>query len=167
MTHLRFQTTFISLDEKVKIIIIGTRTAEVAICRCIVMDIVNGMVRLNNWTLLKENGGQLELTEDWALRLNNRFQRKGKSCLVWDRCSELLPLLILGSPLTACPETLARRPNVASSSLFYSYYFGRYTSELVKWFHFFILGGNLLVILLDCQIFLSPFLDVIRNSLPI
>ena len=30
------------------------------------------------------------------------------------------------------------------------------------WFHFVILEGGLLVILIDCTIFLSPFLDVTR-----
>ena len=35
----------------------------------------------------------------------------------------------------------------------------------LNWFHFFILGGGLLVILIDCMIFLPPFLDVTRISM--
>ena len=35
----------------------------------------------------------------------------------------------------------------------------------VNWFHFFILKGGLLVILIDCMIFLSPFLVVTRMSM--
>ena len=35
----------------------------------------------------------------------------------------------------------------------------------VNWFHFLILEGGLLVILIDCMIFLSPFLDVINMSM--
>ena len=33
-------------------------------------------------------------------------------------------------------------------------------------FHFLILEGTLLVILIECMIFLSPFLDVTRMSMP-
>ena len=35
----------------------------------------------------------------------------------------------------------------------------------LNWFHFLILEGDLLVILIDCMIFLSPFLDVTRISM--
>ena len=35
----------------------------------------------------------------------------------------------------------------------------------LNWFHFLILEGGLLVILIDCMIFLSPFLDVTRMSM--
>ena len=35
-----------------------------------------------------------------------------------------------------------------------------------KWFHFLILEGGLLVILIGCIIFLSPFLDVVRRTVP-
>ena len=45
---------------------IGTRAAGTAISCRIVMAIGNGVVRSNSPTLLKENGGSLELTEDWA-----------------------------------------------------------------------------------------------------
>ena len=34
----------------------------------------------------------------------------------------------------------------------------------LNWFHFLFLEGGLLVILIDCMIFLSPFLDVTRMS---
>ena len=37
----------------------------------------------------------------------------------------------------------------------------------LNWFHFVILEGGLLVILIDCIIFLSPFLDVTRMSMSI
>ena len=35
----------------------------------------------------------------------------------------------------------------------------------LNWFHFLKLKGDLLVILIDCMIFLSPFLDVTRVSM--
>ena len=35
----------------------------------------------------------------------------------------------------------------------------------LNWFHFLFLKGGLLVILIDCMIFLSPFLDVTRMSM--
>ena len=35
----------------------------------------------------------------------------------------------------------------------------------LNWFHFLVLEGNLLIILIDCMIFLSPFLDVTRMSM--
>ena len=35
----------------------------------------------------------------------------------------------------------------------------------LNWFHFHILEGGLLVIMTDCMIFLSPFLDVTRMSM--
>ena len=35
----------------------------------------------------------------------------------------------------------------------------------LNWFQFLILEGGLLVILIDCMIFLSPFLDVKRMSM--
>ena len=62
-----------------------------------------------------------------------------------------------GPSLAASLELLAYRRNIASLSLFYRYYFGRCSSELV----------GLLVILIDCLIFLSPFVDVTRMSMSI
>ena len=37
--------------------------------------------------------------------------------------------------------------------------------HILNWFHFHILEGGLLVILIDCMIFLSSFLDVTRMSM--
>ena len=37
----------------------------------------------------------------------------------------------------------------------------------LNWFHFLILNGGLLVILVDCMIFLSLFVDVTRMSMSI
>ena len=53
------------------------------------------------------------------------------------------------------------RRNVASLSFFYSYNFGRCSSELANWFHFLFLKGGLFY----CMIFLSPFLDVTSMSM--
>ena len=49
-----------------------------------------------------------------------------------------------------------------TSSLFYSYYFGRCSSELAQ--HVPLVEG-LLLILIGCMIFLSPFPDVTRMSM--
>ena len=69
-----------------------------------------------------------------------------------------------GPSLAASLEPLAHRRNVASLSLYCRYYVGRYYSWL-NWFHFLILEGGLLVILIDCMIFVLPFLDVTRMSM--
>ena len=69
-----------------------------------------------------------------------------------------------GASFTACLEPLAHCQNVASLSLFYRYYFGRCSSELAELVPL-ILEGGILVILTDCMIFLSPFLDVTRMSM--
>ena len=66
--------------KKLKTIMIGTRAARTAISRHIVVAIGNGVVRSNSLTLLKENGGSLELTEDWArgvIKSMNWTKRKG------------------------------------------------------------------------------------------
>ena len=62
-------------------------------------------------------------------------------------------------------EPLAHHRNVASLSLFYRYYFGRCSSELAQLVPLPFSRGGLLVILIDCMIFLSPFLDVTRMSM--
>ena len=62
---------------------------------------------------------------------------------------------------------LAHRRNVASLSLFCRYYFGNVLQNWCNWFHFFFLEESLHVILVDCMIFLSPFLDVTRMAMPI
>ena len=68
---------------------------------------------------------------------------------------------IVGPSLAASLEPLAHRQNVTSLSLFYRCYFGRYALQnWLNWFHFLFLEGGLLLILIDCIIFLSSFLDV-------
>ena len=64
--------------------------------------------------------------------------------------------------LAASLEPLAPCRNVSSLSLFYRYYFGRCSSELAQLVPLPFLEGGLLVILIDCMIFLSLFLDVTR-----
>ena len=72
---------------------------------------------------------------------------------------------IVGPSLPASVEPLAHRRNVASLSLFYKYYFGRCSSELAQLVPLPFFEGGLLVILIDCMIFLSPFPDVTRMSM--
>ena len=55
--------------------------------------------------------------------------------------------------------------SVLGHSIFHCYYYGRRSSELAQWFHFLILEGGLLVILIDCMTFLSPFVYVTRMSM--
>ena len=55
--------------------------------------------------------------------------------------------------------------NVTSLSLFYRHYFGRCSSELAQLVPLPYSCQCLLVILIDCMIFLSPFLDVARISM--
>ena len=45
------------------------------------------------------------------------------------------------------------------------YYFGKCSSELAKLVPLPFLKGELLVVLIDCMIFLSPFLDITRMSM--
>ena len=66
----------------------------------------------------------------------------------------------VGPPLAASVKPLAHRRNVASLSLFYRYYFGRSSAELAELVPLLFFEGGLLVILIDCMIFMSPFLDV-------
>ena len=70
--------------------------------------------------------------------------------------------MTVGPSLSASLESLAHRPNEASVSLFCRYYFGRCSSALDQLVHFLILDRGLLVTLIDCMIFLSPFLDFTR-----
>ena len=74
----------------------------------------------------------------------------------------------VGPSLAASLEPLAHRRNVASLSLFYRVYITLVDAHLnwLNWFHFLILEGGLLVILIDCMIFLSAFLHVKRMSMP-
>ena len=69
-----------------------------------------------------------------------------------------------GPLLAASLEPLAHRRNVPSLSLFYRYYLD-VLQNLLNWSHFLLLEVGLLVILIDCMIFLSPFLDVTRMSM--
>ena len=95
-------------------------------------------------------------------------------CHLWDGTPswylELLDKLqkqicrAVGSSLGASLKPLAHRRNVASLSLFYRYYFGRCLNWL-NWFHFPILEVGLIVILIKCIIFLSPFLDVTKRNM--
>ena len=73
---------------------------------------------------------------------------------------------IVGPSLAPSLEPLTHRGNVTSLSLFYRYYFGRCSSELAEMV-LLILEGDLLVILIDCMIFLSPFVDVTRMYMSI
>ena len=60
----------------------------------------------------------------------------------------------VGPSPAASLETLAHRRNVASLSLFYRYYFGRCSSELAQLVPLPFFKVSLLVILIDCMIFL-------------
>ena len=71
----------------------------------------------------------------------------------------------VGPSLAASLESLAHCQNVVSLSLFYRYYLVDVLQNWLTWFHFLFLGGGLLVILIDCMIFMSPFLDVTRVSM--
>ena len=66
-----------------------------------------------------------------------------------------------GPLLAASLGLLAHHRNVARLSLFCRYYV---RLNCLNWFHVLILGGGLLVFLIDWMIFLSPFLDVIIMS---
>ena len=61
---------------------------------------------------------------------------------------------IVGPSLAASLEPLTHCRNVARLSLFYRYCFGRCCSELTQ------LVQLVLIDMIDCMIFLSPFLDV-------
>ena len=71
----------------------------------------------------------------------------------------------VGPSLAASLEPLTHCQNVASISLFYRYYFGRCSSEQAHLVPFPFSRGCLLIILIDCMIFLSPFLDATRMSM--
>ena len=68
----------------------------------------------------------------------------------------------LGSALAACLETFAQCGNEAGLTLFYRYYFGIHLSHLAQQDLILVLEGDLLHNLIDCMIFLSPFLDHTR-----
>ena len=71
----------------------------------------------------------------------------------------------VGFSLAASLELLAHHWIVASLSLFYSYCVFRCSSTLAQLLPLPYSRGGLLVILIDCMIFLSPFLDFTRMSM--
>ena len=71
---------------------------------------------------------------------------------------------IFGLSLATSLEPLAHRQNVAFLSLFCRCLEDVHLKWL-NWFHFLSVEGSLLIILADCMIFLSPFLDVTRMSM--
>ena len=64
-------------------------------------------------------------------------------------------------PSLAASLNLTHHKNVASLSLFLLWDIFSHLNWL-NWFHFFVLKGGLLVTLIDCTTFMSPFLDVTR-----
>ena len=70
---------------------------------------------------------------------------------------------IVGPSLAAYLEPLAHRQNVASIAIGFTLV--DVLQNWLNWFHFLFLEESLLVILIDCMIFLSPFLDFIRMSM--
>ena len=86
-------------------------------------------------------------------------------CLVASRKLQKRICWTVALPLAASLESLAHCQNLTSLSLFYRYYFSRFSCDWLCWFQILFLKGELLVILIDCMIFLSPFVDVRRMSL--
>ena len=68
--------------------------------------------------------------------------------------------IIVASSLVASFEPLTHHQNGDSLSLFYMF-----SIVFFNWFQFLFLEVGLLVILRDCMIFLSPFLDPTRISI--
>ena len=66
----------------------------------------------------------------------------------------------VGPSLVASLEPLAHRRNVTSQDFYIGITLIDVLQNWLKWFHFLFLEGGLLVLLIDCIIFLSPFLDV-------
>ena len=91
----------------------------------------------------------------------------GAPSYYWELLDKLQKQLCrtVGPSLAASLEPLAHCQNVASLSIFYRYLVGVHLKWL-KWFHNLILDGGLPVILINCMIFLSSFLDVTRISIP-
>ena len=72
----------------------------------------------------------------------------------------------VGPLLAASLELLAHHRNVASLSLLNRFFtWVDVHLNWLSWFHFLILEGGLLVILIDCMICLSRFLNVTRMSM--
>ena len=94
------------------------------------------------------------------------------SCLCW--CSYLLIGIVREATKTDMQallvlhlllESLDHHQNIASSSLSIGITLVDVNLNWLNWFHFLILEGGLLLILIDCMIFLSPFLDITRMSM--
>ena len=71
----------------------------------------------------------------------------------------------VGPSLAASLEPLACLRNVASLVFSIGITLVDVLQNWLNWFHFLFLEGGLLVILIDCMNFLSPFLDVTRMSM--
>ena len=73
----------------------------------------------------------------------------------------------VGLLIASSLEPLGHRRNVISLSLdyVYEYYLVDVHLERLNWLHFILLEGGLLVILINCMVFLSSSLDVSRMSL--
>ena len=76
----------------------------------------------------------------------------------------------VGPTFAASLEPLGHCRNLANLSRFYSCYFGRSSTELVNWFHFFVLVRGTQFVLIECMIFLVTFprfyKDVYVSSMP-
>ena len=97
------------------------------------------------------------------------------SCLDWcpscyleflDKLQKRICRTVSASLATSL-EPLAYCQNVASLSQLFSIAITLVDDYLnwINWFHFLILEGGLLIILIVCMIFQQPFLDVIRMSM--
>ena len=71
----------------------------------------------------------------------------------------------LSPSLTTSLEPLAHFPNIVSVSDFYRYYFGRCSVNWLNCFYLLFLEGGLFVILIDCMISVSAFLDVTKMTM--
>ena len=69
------------------------------------------------------------------------------------------------SSIAAFLHSLAHRQNIATYVLSIGTTLVHIHLNWMSWFHFPFLKIGLLVILIDCKVFLSPFLDVTRMSL--
>ena len=85
---------------------------------------------------------------------------------LWDQLQKQIRMKV-GPSLAVCPQPLARRQNVSSLSLSVGIALLDVHLNWLNLFHFLILEGGLLVILIDGITFLSPFLDVTKMSMSI
>ena len=90
-------------------------------------------------------------------------------CHIWDGAPscylELLDNLQKRMCRTVGPSCAASLKCGKLKSFLYSYYFSTYIQNWLNWSHFLFLQGGPLVILIDCIIFLSAFLDVTSMSM--